>query len=122
MQKSRVYYNLGNNAYRQQKTDEALQYYKKALSANPRDIDAKYNIEFISAAKKNKDKQKDKDKQDEKNKKPGKDMTGKPDEKKSGMSKEDARRILQYYNESDKNAAKKRKMPVPAAGKTDEDW
>lgn len=131
--RSKTYYNLGNAAYAKQKTDEAIDYYKKALELNPNDWDAKYNIEFIlnqkanpSQNKKDEDKQ-DKDKKDKKdktsNEKSAK-KSGKIEDKKdkSGMSKEDAQRILQVFDEQDKNSAQKRKMAVPQIPKTDEDW
>lgn len=126
-QKGRAYYNLGNTAYRQGKTDEALDYYRKALAANHRDVDAKYNIEFLTMAKqqqkqqdKNKQKDdKDKDKNDDKNQQAG---GGEKKNDDKGMSGEDAQRILQYYDEADKNARKKAKKQPAAQPKTDEDW
>lgn len=134
-QKARAYYNLGNTAYRLQKTDEALNYYKKALEANPADVDAKYNIEFINAVKCGQCTPKDDPKKDGKNNKNDKDKRsgGQGDgkdkgrgeqqsEKKAGMSKEDAKRILQYYDSADKHAAKKRTMKTPQLPHTDEDW
>jgi tetratricopeptide (TPR) repeat protein len=135
--RSKAFYNLGNNAFRQEKTDEALEYYKKALDLNPSDADAKYNIEYILTqkaqqkdSKQNKDgKGKNNDKQKEQNGKDGKDSQKKDQQKgtagqeqKQGMSKEDARRILQYYNDAEKNAAQKRKMRMPQLPKVEEDW
>jgi len=132
--KSRVLYNLGNNAYRKGDNDQALEYYKKALEVDPNDEDAKYNYEFLKNAKlnpqknkndkgkgkDNKDKDKDKSKQgDNKN---DKDKNGQSKEDKQKMSKEDAQRILQYFDESDKNNAKKRKMSMPKMPKNEEDW
>jgi|AGTN01.1.fsa_nt_gi Tfp pilus assembly protein PilF len=130
-----AYYNLGNAAFRADKTDEALEYYKKALAVNPNDMDAKYNIEYILHQKN--DPQKQKGAKDEKNGTDKKDQQkngreGKengPDkqnaggnDKKQGISKEDAERIMQYYNDSDKNAARKRKMAPPQLPKVEEDW
>lgn len=40
-------YNLGNCAYRQGKLDQAVAYYQKALDLDPKDEDARYNLEFV---------------------------------------------------------------------------
>ena len=132
--KSKAYYNLGNNAFSQEKPDEALDYYKKCLDLNPNDMDAKYNIEYIVSQKNMpKDKKKDKndkdkkDNKDDKNKqkqqsKDDKDNKDKDKNDKNSMSKEDAQRILQYYNDQDKKSAEKRKMRKPELPKVEEDW
>jgi Ca-activated chloride channel family protein len=130
--RSKAYYNLGNNAAAQEKTDEAISYYKKCLELNPRDMDAKYNIEYLLTAKsqpKSKDK-KDQGKNGGKDKKQqqgagggqGKENKESKEKQKNSMSKVDAQRILQYYNDQEKRAADKRKMKNPDLPKTDEDW
>jgi tetratricopeptide (TPR) repeat protein len=132
--RSKAYYNLGNNAFSQEKPDEALNYYKKCLELNPKDMDAKYNIEYL-LTQKNMPKQNKNDKngKNDKNNKDknqqkaagakGNDKDNKDkDKNKSGMSKEDAQRILQYYNDQEKQGADKRKMKTPEQPKTDEDW
>jgi tetratricopeptide (TPR) repeat protein len=126
--RSKAYYNMGNNAFAQDKRDEALDYYKKCLELNPRDMDAKYNIEYIlNQNNQPKQKQKNKDGKNDKNnkneKQQSKDNNDKNDkDKKTSMSKEDAQRILQYYEEQEKNGANKRKMKTPEQPKTDQDW
>jgi len=45
--RERAYYSLGNNAYRQGKLDEAVEWYKRALEIDPDDEDAKFNLEFV---------------------------------------------------------------------------
>jgi len=40
-------YNLGNCAYRQGKLEEAVAHYQKALELDPRDEDARSNLEFV---------------------------------------------------------------------------
>jgi len=42
----RAYYNLGNSLYSQQKMEESIAYYRKALELNPDDDDAKFNYEL----------------------------------------------------------------------------
>jgi tetratricopeptide (TPR) repeat protein len=135
--RSKAYYNLGNNAVSRQKLEEALDYYKKCLDLNPGDMDAKYNIEYITQQKNqpqnkqnNKDNKKDKDNKDNKDKQkqqsPGKDKDksekNNQQDNKNSMSKEDAQRILQYYNDQEKKSAEKRKMNKPELPKVEEDW
>ena len=49
--KSKAMYNLGNISYKNQKLDEALSFYRKALELNPEDDEARYNYEFIKYQK-----------------------------------------------------------------------
>ncbi|MBC8345895.1 MAG: tetratricopeptide repeat protein [Candidatus Marinimicrobia bacterium] len=44
---SKAMYNLGNTFYKNEKKEEALAFYRKALELNPKDKDAKYNYEFL---------------------------------------------------------------------------
>jgi len=72
-EKARAYHNLGNSQLMQQKLDESIESYKKALRQNPSDLDTKYNLAYAQQMKKkqeeqekqNKDKDKDKDKKDQ---------------------------------------------------------
>ena len=61
---SKAYFNLGNISYKNNKMDEALQFYKKALELNPDDDEARFNYEFIKYQKKPEE-EKDEDKKDE---------------------------------------------------------
>lgn len=45
--KSKVMYNLGNTFYKNQKVEEALAFYRKALEFDPTDKEAKFNYEFL---------------------------------------------------------------------------
>ena len=125
--RAKAYYNLGNSAYRNQKNDEALDYYKKSLKLNPYDNDTKYNLEYLTKVKnqpqkKDKDqKKKNQDKKDKQKQQP-KEGQGEQEKKKGGMSKEDAKRILQSFDDADKNSKNKRRTAQPPMPKTDEDW
>lgn len=44
--KSAANYNIGNSYMAEQKWEEAIDAYKKALRANPQDADAKYNLSY----------------------------------------------------------------------------
>lgn len=43
----KAFYNLGNTAYRQGKLEPALEYFQKASELDPKDEDAKFNLEFV---------------------------------------------------------------------------
>ena len=45
--KSKSYYNLGNTFYKNNKKEEAIKYYRKALELNPNDKEAKFNYELL---------------------------------------------------------------------------
>jgi len=45
--RAQALYNLGNSAYRQDKLEDAVDFYMASLEANPDDLDAKFNLEFV---------------------------------------------------------------------------
>ncbi|MBT5830656.1 MAG: tetratricopeptide repeat protein, partial [Candidatus Latescibacteria bacterium] len=60
-----AYYNLGNTLFRQEKFEEAAGAYKKSLMKNPKDQDAKVNLELAlekMQQQENKDENKDENK------------------------------------------------------------
>lgn len=63
-------YNLGNSFYRQKGLPEAAEAYKRSLRLNPKDEDAKYNLELVlkqlEKEKKNDQKKDDQKKEDQK--------------------------------------------------------
>ena len=72
--KAKILYNYGNTKYRLGEFEKAMEAYKEALDLNPKDEDAKYNLEFLRQKKaqfekKNQEKQKEQ-KQNQKQPKP----------------------------------------------------
>ena len=110
--KSAIAFNRGWALARQDKTPEAIEAFKAALKWNPRDEDAKYNLEFLKSGKKP---QKPKD---------GKGQ-GKPgDGKQQKMSKEDAERLLEMVKGQEqalRDAKKKQKKDENKKG-GGKDW
>lgn len=45
--KAKLYYNLGNSFYQEDRLEESLAFYRQALELNPDDGDAKYNYEMV---------------------------------------------------------------------------
>jgi len=50
-EKARAYHNLGNSQLMQQKLDESIESYKKALRKNPSDLETKYNLAYAQMLK-----------------------------------------------------------------------
>ena len=50
--RSKAFYNLGNTFYKNNKTEEALSFYRKALELNPNDKEAIFNYEYLKYQKK----------------------------------------------------------------------
>ncbi len=63
-----THYNLGNNFYRQQLYPQAIDAYKKALRLNPRDKDAKHNLELALSKLQQEQQEKSEKSQDQKDK------------------------------------------------------
>ncbi|TNF43254.1 MAG: tetratricopeptide repeat protein [Bacteroidetes bacterium] len=51
-EKARALHNLGNSQLLNQKLDESIETYKKALRKNPTDLDTKYNLAYAQLLKK----------------------------------------------------------------------
>ena len=77
VEKARAYHNKGNSELMQQKFDESIESYKKALRLNPTDPETKYNLAYAQLLKKkqeqqqqqqqqNQDQNKDQDKKQDK--------------------------------------------------------
>jgi tetratricopeptide (TPR) repeat protein len=45
--KASAYFNMGNTLYQQQRLEESLAFYRKALELKPADLDSKFNYELV---------------------------------------------------------------------------
>jgi len=125
-------YNAGNAHFRQGEMEKAVEKYKQALRANPDDLDAKHNLEFVQKVmaeqkKQQNQKPKEGDKKPDQNKQPsggGGDQEKQEQQKSSGdqrkMSKEDAERLLQAVEGQEKAARKK--QGAPPKNEMEQDW
>jgi len=144
---SQVYYNMGNSLYRSQKLPEAISAYERALKLNPKDQDAKYNLEYVrnklkqNAQPQNQQQNQNQQKQDQQKQQQQKQdqqnqqkrdqqdqkqqaeqqQAGKKQEKRPEMSKEDAARLLDALKENQKDL---KKQEVQAGGRVqvEKDW
>lgn len=107
----RAYYNLGNVLYSQQRMEESIAFYRKALELNPNDDDAKFNYElakYIAQQQQdqNQDSQDDQqDKQNQQQNNPKNDQENKPQD----TDKEEPDK--QEDEESDSSQEEKRDAP-----------
>ena len=99
---SKAYFNLGNISYKNNKMDEALQFYKKALELNPDDDEARFNYEFIKYQKKPEE-----EKNEEKKDEGKKDEEKKDEDKKDEEKKDEDKKDEDKKNEDNKDDEKK---------------
>ena len=103
-EKSAVYYNLGNSMLKAGKSDEAITAYKQALRENPKNEEARYNLEYLrqkQQQQQNKDQNKDDKKdQDKKNQDQDKDQE-KQDQKDQNKDKQEQNKDQQDQQQQD---------------------
>jgi Ca-activated chloride channel homolog len=132
---SKSHYNMGNAFYRKGRLDSSIQAYEQALKLDPKDRDAKYNLEFVRAKLKenakpqnqqqqqqqqNQQKQQDKQKQQEQKKEQNQQQAN-PQERKTEMTKEQAEQLMNALNE-DRKKAKQEQVQSSGGGSVEKDW
>ncbi|MGZ5283794.1 MAG: tetratricopeptide repeat protein [Bacteroidia bacterium] len=122
--KASAYHNLGNTMLKANKLDESINAYKNALRNQPGAAETQYNLSYAQKKKKQQNQQQQKQDQEEKQDKKqdeNKPQQGKdnPDENEqneqnnpqqqpqTGMSKEEAERILQALKNKEQNLRKR---------------
>ena len=65
VEKARAYHNLGNSQLMNQKIDESIESYKKALRQNPTDLETKYNLAYAQLLKNQQQQQQNQQNQDQ---------------------------------------------------------
>lgn len=118
--KSKALYNLGNISFKNQKLDEALSFYRKALELNPEDDEARYNYEFIKYQK-NPPENKDEDKKDEEKKDESKDGKQQPQDEKKSQDLKKAESILDAIK-NDEKVMQKQQIKRAKTRKLLKDW
>lgn len=103
-QRSDAYYNLGNSLLKANKFPESIDAYKKALRNNPKNMEAKYNMEY---AKKKLEQQQNKDDQNKDNKDQDKKDQDKKDQDKKEQDKKDQEKQDQEKQQQDQQQDKK---------------
>lgn len=108
--RQKAFYNLGNSFFKQEDYKNAIHSYEEALKIDPKDKDARFNLNL--AKKMNempKQKSKKQKKQQKKNEEQKKQEKGKNKEKQKPdqMSKEDALRLLKALEDNQKHQAQR---------------
>lgn len=148
--KNDIHYNIANCEFKSKKLKESIDGYKQVLRKNPRDEDARKNLELAlrqmqkqnpppqknddkkQSAKDNKKQDREQDKkdpkQDPKNEQKDQDKEDPKDTKKQniaqqGMNKKEAERLLDALKNQEKDYQKQKiKEKVTKEQKTDKDW
>lgn len=144
-EKARAYHNMGNSQLMNQKIDESIETYKKALRQNPTDLDTKYNLAYAQLLKKkqdqqqqNQDQNQDQDKQDQDKQDQNKDQQNKNNQdqqnqdqqqkqqpQQNKISKENAEQLLQVLQNDERQIQDKVKKIQAAQAKrarTEKEW
>ena len=136
IRKARGYHNMGVVCQSHKMFSEALEAYKNALRLNPKDDEARYNLELCKKQQKKQQDKKNQDKKDQKKDQNGKDEKKDQDKKdqnkdkqkekqdKNKMSKDNAEQLLNAAIQQEKNTQKrmKDKMQQPRSRKLDKNW
>ena len=138
IRKSMGYHNMGVVAQSHKMFSEAIEAYKNALRLNPKDDEARYNLEICKKQQKNQQNKQNQDKQNQKKDDKGKDQ--KKDQQKekqkqdkdkqqqnkdkNKMSKDNAEQLLNAAIQQEKNTQKrmKDKMQQPRSRQLDKNW
>ena len=104
--KASAFYNLGNSYFKGEKYDDAMAAYRRALTLDPNDIRAKWNLELAQKKKKEEEQKKKNEKKDDQNK----DKDDKKDQSKND-DKKDEQKKDEKKDEQSKNDDKKNEPP-----------
>ncbi|MBI3316167.1 MAG: VWA domain-containing protein [Candidatus Omnitrophica bacterium] len=110
---SKAFYNLGNTLYRRQEPDKAVEFYKQALRLDPKDEDAKYNLELLKKKEDQKKKEDPKKDQDKQKKQDQKDQKGQNQEPRGGQGQPEKKEEAQGEKSQDQQDLKGREEPKP---------
>ena len=136
IRKAMGYHNMGVVCQSHKMFSEAIEAYKNALRLNPKDDEARYNLELCKKQQKKQQDKKNQDRKDQKKDQNGKDEKKDQDKKdqnkdkqkekqdKNKMSKDNAEQLLNAAIQQEKNTQKrmKDKMQQPRSRKLDKNW
>ena len=99
--RSKAYYNLGNTFFKDNKAEEAISFYRKALELNPNDKEALYNYEYLKYQKKPPEEDnKEKEKQEQEQKEEEQEQNEEQEQKEQEQNQEEQNKQKQNQEES----------------------
>ena len=93
---AKIYHNLGNSLFEEQKIEEAINAYKNSLRINPNDNDTRHNLALSIKQQQNQEQQNQEQQNQEQQK-----------EKKEELTKETAKKMLEAIQEKEKEIQEK---------------
>ena len=101
--RSKAYYNLGNTFYKDNKAEEAISFYRKALELNPNDREARFNYEYLKYQKRPPEEDnKEKEKQEQEQKEEEQEQKEEEQEQKEEEEKQEQKEQEQNQEEENK--------------------
>jgi Ca-activated chloride channel homolog len=122
--KEKSFYNKGVAFQKQQKLDESITAWKDALKIDPKDQEARENLQkALAEKKKQEEKEKDKKKEQEKNKKDNKDQQKQqPQQNQSKLTKQQVEQLLKALQQKEKEIQQRLQKSNASPSSPDKDW
>jgi hypothetical protein len=122
LSKADFHYNLGNSFYKTEDYQNALSHFKKSMTENPDDLDAKRNFELTLKKIKEQEKEQDKkDEQDDKEKDKQDQQNQQNQEQQQQQQQQDHQDVMNYLNQNEKNQMEKKKRAIGIT-RNEKDW
>ena len=132
--KSKALYNLGNIFYKNEKSEDAIAFYRKALELNPDDKEAKYNYELLKYKpdppeedQKNEDKNKEQQEQDQQDQEQHQEQDQQQDQEQEVSDEEKSQDMKQAESildalKQDEQVMQKKQIARSKSRKLEKDW
>ena len=102
--RSKAYYNLGNTFFKDNKAEEAISFYRKALELNPNDKEAIFNYEYLKYQKKPPEEDnKEKEKQEQEQKEEEQEQKEEEQEEKEEQEQKEQEQNQEEQNKQEQN-------------------
>jgi len=108
-EKARAYHNLGNSQLMQQKLDESIESYKKALRKNPSDLETKYNLAYAQMLKQQQQQQQQQNQNQNQNQDQNQDQN--KDQNQDKQNKDQQQNQNQNQNQQNKDEQQQQQQP-----------
>jgi len=116
------HYNIGNTYFRLNKWQESLQSYQEALKLNPKDNEAKYNLEYVRAKiKENAQKQPQDQQQQQKQNQQQQDQQNQQDQQKQDQQQQEQQQKEQQQEEQDQQKPDEQKQQQATQQRKDQE-